>query len=137
MDVWRERSLRATIVLIAVSVYLIGPSLVAIGASLPLYIGLIALGIAFGLARSWLADLPTVIGHDLGTYGQDAWLGPFLAVVLIFVVAPSASPAELQTLGGLAGLVGMVNYFVRPLYFGLIGLVRSRVGGSNSSQPSQ
>lgn len=128
MDVWRERSLRATIVFLVASALLIGPSLVGLKGSLPLFVGFVALAIGAGLARKRLADLPTVVGHELGTYGQDLWIAPVIALGIVLAIVPSASPAELQALGGAAGLVGMLNYFLRPIYLGIARILRRFVG---------
>jgi hypothetical protein len=124
MDDWRERTLGLTFVLLAASVLLIGPSLAGVGASIPLFVALLAVGAVLGGLRSRLADLPTVAGHEVGTYAKELWLGPVVAVVVVVPVAPAASAGELQSLGGLAGFLGMFNYFVRPLYFTLYNLVR-------------
>lgn len=128
MDVWRERSLRATMVLLVASALLIGPSLADIGASLPLFVGFVGLAAGGGLARNHLAELPTVLGHDLGTYGQDLWIAPVLALGIVLATVPAASPVELQALGGAAGLVGMLNYFLRPVYLGIARILRRLVG---------
>lgn len=126
MEDWRELTFRATVVLLVTSFVLIGPGLAGVGASLALTLALVALGLALVAARPYAATLPTVVELDLGTYAQDLWLGPLLgATILVFF--PDASPTELQALGGFAGLLGMVNYFVRPLYFYLYALVSSVV----------
>lgn len=119
MDDWRERSLRATIALLVTSALLIGPSLAGVGGSVPLFVGLVVLAALAGVARNHLSELPRVLGHDLGTFGQDLWIAPVVAVLLVLAVAPSAAPQELQALGGVAGLVGMLNYFLRPVYLGI------------------
>jgi hypothetical protein len=115
MDDWQALTLRATVVLLVTSVVLIGSGLAGIGASVGLTLVLVAFGMGLAAVRPQLVTLPTVLEHDLGEYGQDLWLGPLLGA-LALVAVPDASPAELQTLGGLAGLVGMVNYFLRPVY---------------------
>jgi hypothetical protein len=56
-----------------------------------------------------------VMGNDLGGYGTVLWLGPVVAIV-VCLLAFGATPSELQSLGGLVGLAGMVNYFLRPVY---------------------
>jgi len=116
MDVWRERTLALTFVLLAASLALIAPGLVGIGASGPSLAVLLAAGAVLAAVRPALSDLPPVVGYDVGRYVKDIWLGPVIGVAMVFVIAPNASPGELQSLGGLAGLLGMLNYFVRPLY---------------------
>jgi hypothetical protein len=122
MDDWQAMTLRVTVVLLVTSVVLIGPGLAGIGASVGLTLVLVAAAMGLAAARPPLTDLPTVFDHDLGEYAQDLWLGPALGALALLVV-PDASPAELQTLGGLAGLVGMVNYFLRPVYALILTLV--------------
>jgi hypothetical protein len=124
MYIWRQRTLRATVVLLFTSALLIGPALLGVSASWPFIGGLVGLGLALGAIRSRLVTLPRLLGHDLGMYAQDLWLGPVGGAVLIAGIAPAGSPGELQSIGGLAGLVGMVNYFVRPLYFFVYRQVR-------------
>lgn len=132
MESWREWTLRVTIVLLATSVVLIGPGVAGIGSSLPFLGALVVLTAVCGVLRSRLAELPRVVGHNLGTYGQDLWLGPLVGLVVVGAIAPSASAAELQALGGIAGLVGMVNYFIRPLYFVVVSLLWEIAVASNS-----
>lgn len=123
-EVWRERTLALTFVLLTASALLIPPGVLGIGASIPVLAVLFGTGLVLAALRDTLAGLPRVLGYDLGTYLREIWLGPFVAVALVLLVAPSASPGELQSIGGVAGLAGMANYFVRPLYFLVYGLVR-------------
>jgi len=112
---WYGETFRATVVLLAASVVLLVPGSVGLGASLPLVVAFGLLAGLFGALREPLSRLPTVARHDTGAYGELLWLGPAVAagVCLVFL---GATAAELQALGGLVGLVGMVNYFLRPLY---------------------
>jgi hypothetical protein len=123
MDVWRERTLALTYVLLAASVALIGPSLAGLGGSGPVLAVLLAAGALLASVRPAIADLDPVMGYDVGAYVKELWLGPVVAVAMVVVLAPGASAGELQSVGGLAGFVGMVNYFLRPLYFFLVDLV--------------
>jgi hypothetical protein len=111
----RDWSHRATVVLLVTSVVLIGPALAGAGSS-PLLVGALLLA-AGGLtpARERLRELPSAAGYDLDRYGQDLWLGPLLGAGMALYWL-GASPEELQALGGVAGLIGMANYFLRPLY---------------------
>jgi hypothetical protein len=122
MDHWRRHSRRFTWVLLFASATLILPALLDASATSPLAAVLGSLAGALWLLREHLATLPTVVGYDLGMYGRDCWLGAAVgsAVVLLFL---GASAEELQALGGLTGLVGMVNYFLRPLYLYVAALL--------------
>lgn len=117
---------RVTVVLLATSVALILPSLAGIDASVVLAAVLGVLALALGAVRDVLATAPTVLGYDIGRYTPSLWLGAALATGVI-VVFPAATAAELQTLGGFAGFVAMVNYFLTPLY-GFVYRVLARVG---------
>lgn len=122
MEVWRNRSRRATIVLVITSVVLIGPALAGFSATLPLAAALGALTLSLWLVKDFLGKLPTVVGYDLGEHGQDSWIGVFFGVIVVFGTL-GAPPVELQAYGGLAGLIGVVNYFVRPLYLSIVGFI--------------
>lgn len=129
MERWHLLSLRATFVLIVASVALIVPALLGAGATTQVAGGLVLISGALWLVRNLLAGLPTVVGYDLGWYARDCWIGTLLgaAIVLSF---HGALAAELQALGGLAGLLGMVNYFVRPLYLYVGANLRRLVQGT-------
>lgn len=118
--------MRATVVLVVASLVLILPGLAGFGASLTLTLVLGAVSLAALSLRDVLADLPDVATHDLGRYASDLWLAPLVAVLAI-AAFPNASPTELQALGGMAGFIGMVNYFVRPLYLLGYSFLRSLV----------
>jgi len=114
MDLY-EGALRVTFVLVLASLCLLLAGFAGLSGSLVLVgAALVATGGLFAL-RTVLDTGPTVLGHDLGAYGRVLWAGPAVAaVVCLFFLG--ATPAELQTLGGLVGLAGMANYFLRPLY---------------------
>lgn len=123
MTRWPARLLRLTIVCLATSAALIGPGVAGLGPSLPLAGALFALGAGLFALRDRLATLPTVVTYDLGEYGQDLWLAAVLGG-LVVLLAPAESAVELLTLGGVVGLLGMANYFLRPVFMVLIGLAR-------------
>jgi len=115
MDDWRLRSSRATYVLLVASFLLIGPGVVGFGPTVVLAAGLAALTAGLWGVRDRLRELPVLAGYDLGWYARDSWLGA--AVTLPIVLGSlNSPPPELQALGGLVGLLGMANYFLRPLY---------------------
>lgn len=63
-----------------------------------------------------------IAGIDVDSIVRALWLGPILAAVAL-VLEPGATPAEMQALGGLVGLLGMANYFLRPVYIFFSGFV--------------
>ena len=133
MESWKERTLSVTVVLLFTSAVLMLPALAGVGVSLP-YLGvLVVLAAALGAGRSVLAELPVVLEYDLGRYARDLWVGPLVGIVMVLLIAPTASPVELQAIGGIAGLAGMLNYFVRPLYLYLYGVVRGIVSERRDS----
>lgn len=112
---------RVTVVFLVTSVFLIGPGLAGVGASVPFAIGLGVTAVLLAGIRNKLAAAPTVLGYDLSNYAPDLWLAPLLAAVVL-VVFPDATTAELQSLGGVAGFVAMLNYFLIPVYGFVYGL---------------
>jgi hypothetical protein len=120
---WTYRLLRLTIVCLATSATLIVPGVAGFEPSLGLAGALFALGAACVAVRNRLAALPTVVGYDLGRYGQDLWLAGVLGG-LVVLFGPAESAVELLSLGGVVGLLGMANYFLRPLFVTIIGFAR-------------
>lgn len=133
MEVWRNRSRRVTIVLVVTSAVLIGPAAAGIGATPLLAAALGALTAALWVGRETLGSLPTVVGYEFGQHARDAWIGAALgtAVVVLTLGAPAV---ELQAFGGVAGLIGMMNYFVRPLYLFLAAGINRVISGGQQSR---
>ena len=122
---WKTETFRLTVVLVAASVALVGAGVAGVGGSLLLAVVFAGLAGVLFAARDALAAAPVVVGHDVGHYGAVLWVGPLVGTVIV-LVALDATPAELQALGGLVGLAGMVNYFLRPVYrlvYSLLGRV--------------
>jgi len=117
---------RATVVLVVASILLAAPGFAGLGATLPLVVGLAALAAAAFAFRDRFAAWPTVLGYDLGQHGAVLWAGPAVAT-LVCLVGLGTTHGELQALGGLVGLAGMGNYFLRPVYRAGYALAR-RVG---------
>lgn len=115
MEALRRRSHHATVTLLITSVVLIGPALAGVGSTLPLAVVIGAFAGLLWQVRETLAKLPTVVGYDLGEHARHVWVGVLFGAVVVLGTL-GTPPVELQAYGGLAGLVGMVNYFVRPLY---------------------
>lgn len=109
------RSTQLTAVLLVASVALIGPGLAGLGGSLPLAFALLAAAVLLFLVREQLESMGQVGWIQLGVLCRVAWIGPAIPGVLL-LGAGGASPGELQALGGLCGLLGMLNYFLRPVY---------------------
>jgi len=121
---WYEETFRVTVVLLTASLALLVPGFAGIGGSLALVLVLVVLGSALFAGREQLAAGPKAVGHDLGYYGQVLWAGPIVGA-LVVLIALDATTAELQALGGLVGLAGMVNYFLRPVYRAIHSIVSS------------
>lgn len=124
---WYEEAFRLTVVLLVTSVLVIAPGIAGVGGSLLLVVG--ALLVATGLygVRDRLAQAPEMLRHDLGHYGSALWLSGVVAAI-VFLLSLSATPGELLALGGLVGLLGMVNYFLRPVYRLLVAAVQTFFG---------
>ena len=106
---------QATAVFLVASGVLIGTSLAGVGASLALVGAVGFLAAALFAVRDRLASAVPAPARSLGPLLAVTWLGPVVAGLLV-LIAPDATPGELQTLGGLCGLVAMANYFLRPVY---------------------
>lgn len=112
---WTSQAVRATVILLTASTALIAAGITGRGSSLVLAALFLCLaGLCFA-GRKALGRAPRALGHDFGYYGTALWIGPLVAAAVV-VVALDATPAELQALGGLVGLGGMLNYFLQPLY---------------------
>lgn len=106
---------RATGVCIVASILLLTPAVAGASASVLLTVALAGGGLLCVSARSRLQALPSVGRLRPARYAQDLWLSLFLAAAVL-VAFPDATTRELQTLGGVTGFVGMMNYFVTPVY---------------------
>ncbi len=124
---WYEEAFRATVVLLVASVVIIAPGAAGLGGSLLLVAAALALAGGLYAVRDRLAEAPEVFGHDLGSYGRVLWVAPQVAAV-VFVLSLGTTPGELRALGGIVGLVGMANYFLRPVYLGIRFLFRTFFG---------
>jgi hypothetical protein len=121
MDRWRESpEIRVTLVFLAGAVPLVAAGTAGIAASLWLVLALVVLA---GLLRVLGDRLAATAWRrvDPATYVADLWLGPTLAAVVVLAFFDAAA-GEVQALGGLVGLVGMLNYFLRPVYHLIFGL---------------
>jgi len=118
---------RLTVVLVTAGFCLVGAGLAGVSGSLALVVGLFGAGAAFyGLAPA--AEDTVVDRLDSAAVVPVLWGGPVVAGVVALVFL-GASPGEVQALGGILGLLGMTNYFLRPVYHLLYGLA-SRVANA-------
>jgi hypothetical protein len=128
----RDGTLQVTLLLLVAGLLLVGLSLLGVGASLPLAGGFVVLAVGLFLTRPE-TTIGRVAGVDVDLILRWLWLALVIAAVPL-VVRPTATPGEVQALGGLVGLAGMANYFLRPLY--LLGYDISRklaaLGGVDS-----
>jgi hypothetical protein len=115
MERWRdEPEVRLTLALLAGAGVLVALGTLGVGGSLFLVAGLA------GLSVGWVALGTRLVDSDWRRvdphgYAADLWVG-FLVAAVAVVLFPEATPGEVQALGGLIGLAGMCNYFLRPVY---------------------
>jgi len=110
----RRRTMQVTAVCLVAAGILLGLGVVGATASPVLAAVLLALAGSLYLTRPSPA-LGVVAGVDVDGLLSTLWLAPALAALPV-LLEPGATPAEVQALGGLLGLAGMANYFLRPLY---------------------
>ncbi|WP_436928534.1 hypothetical protein [Halosimplex halobium] len=119
--------MRGTVVLLAAGLLLVVAGTAGVAGSFALVAALVAVGVALFLVAERFdatGDAATDGGRlDLRAVVADLWLGPFLAAAVGGFYL-GASAGEVQALGGLVGLVGMLNYFLRPFYHLVYGLAR-------------
>ena len=106
--------MQVTAVCLVAAGILLGLGVVGATASPVLAAVLLALAGGLYLTRPSPA-LGVVAGVDVDGLLSTLWLAPALAALPV-LLEPGATPAEVQALGGLLGLAGMANYFLRPLY---------------------
>jgi len=112
--------LRLTVVLLAAGLPLVALGTAGVAASSLLVVGLLAAGGA-GYVTAQRLDGTAIERVDEDRYYADLWIG-FVLAAAVLLVWLDATPGEVQSLGGLVGLVGMANYFMRPVYYLLYGL---------------
>lgn len=108
------------------SALLIGASLLEIGGGAALVGPLLLLAVVLAAVRNRVPQPGWRFGQNVDLYLRDLWVGPALAAVATALVF-GATPAEVQTVGGLLGFLGMVNYFLRPVYHVVYSFVESAV----------
>ena len=110
MDEKYERGiLRISAVFILTAALLIPLGFLGVPATPGVVVGMIVL--AFALFYAWQ------FSDAYSAYLSGLWLGPTIAAIVGIVgLLIGASPGELQALGGVAGLVGVFNMLLRPVY---------------------
>ncbi|WP_336336179.1 hypothetical protein [Haloarcula brevis] len=129
----RHGTMRVTVLLLVAAALAIGLGAAGRGASLPIIAGLLALTAVLYAARSDADRFGPVAGVDVDGVVRSLWLAP-LVTVLALLVRLSATPGEMQAIGGLLGLAGMANYFLRPVYllgYDFVAAVRESLGRAN------
>ncbi|MUV88711.1 hypothetical protein GJ629_01440 [Halapricum sp. CBA1109] len=113
-----------TSVTLAAAAVLIISAFAGFGPSL--FLGVAAAGVAAALylARDPVRERTAL--EPVAVHAPTLWVGPAFAAVVAVVVGP-LTPAELQTVGAVIGLVGMANYLLRPLYLFVVALLERAV----------
>lgn len=127
---WYEETFRATVVCLTASLALLVPGTAGISGSPALVVALLAAAGLLFIGREQFDSGRRLAGHDVRYVGRVLWAGPAVAA-LVVVLSLDATGAELQALGGLVGLVGMANYFLRPVYHALYTAVATVTGTRN------
>ena len=121
MDRWREEPvLRVTVVSLVAGLALIGLGAAGVGSSPLVVAALLVAAAGLYALRTRIAGLERLDRHR---FYLDLPLAPLVGAVVALGWL-DATPGELQALGGLVGLVGMANYFLRPVYHFLYRLPR-------------
>ncbi|MFB6165110.1 MAG: hypothetical protein ABEJ31_08115 [Haloarculaceae archaeon] len=110
MDEKYERGLlRISAVFVIAGLLIVPFEFVGVGPSLVLLLAFAALAAA--LYYAWQAS------DDYGLYLSGLWLGPAIAAVATaYALLAGATPGEYQAIGGVVGLLGVLNLFLRPVY---------------------
>ena len=127
----RTGTMQVTVLCLVAAGILLALGTAGVPASFPLLGLLLALSAGLYYTRPDVtAD--RVLGIDIGSLLSALWLAPALAALAV-LLEPAASPEELRALGGVVGLAGMLNYFLRPAYllaYSLVEAVQNRTGNS-------
>jgi len=127
----RTGTMQVTLLCLVASGTLLALGAAGIPASLALVAFLLVLSAGLYYTRPD-AGGSSLLGIDIGRLLATLWLAPALSALPV-LLEPTASPEELQALGGLVGLAGMVNYFLRPMYllaYSLVEAVQQRASRS-------
>lgn len=122
-----QLTIEISVLLLVASGLLIGASLVGVGGQRWFVAVLAVLAAALLAARDRLPSPGEVSGLDLERYLRHLWVSPALGAVAVVIVL-GATPEEIQSVGGVLGLLGMLNYFLRPVYNLVYSLAHRVVG---------
>lgn len=131
-----ETAIRTGTMQVTVLCLVAAGTLLALGAiGIPASLGLLAFLLALSAGLYYTRPDATgghVLGIDVDSLLATLWLAPALAALPV-LLEPTATAEELQALGGLVGLAGMVNYFLRPVYllgYSIVEAVQKRASKS-------
>lgn len=120
---WLRTTLDGTYVGLVAALLLVALGRLGIGAGPLVVVVLSTLAGLAWLGRSALAAVRPRLGIPLGRYLRLTWAGPVLAIA-VTLVGFDATAGELEAMGGLVGLLAMVNYFLRPVYYAVLAAGR-------------
>lgn len=120
---WLRTTLDGTYVGLVAALLLVALGRLGVGAGPLVVVVLSALAGLAWLGRSALAAVRPRLGIPLGRYLRLTWAGPVLASA-VTLVGFDATAGELEAMGGLVGLLAMVNYFLRPVYYAVLAAGR-------------
>ncbi|WP_324666024.1 hypothetical protein [Haloarcula sediminis] len=127
----RTGTMQVTVLCLVAAGILLALGAAGVPASVPLLGLLLALSAGLYYTRPD-ADGGRVLGIDVDSLLSTLWLAPALAALPV-LLEPAASAEELRALGGVVGLAGMLNYFLRPVYllgYSLVEAVQKRTSKS-------
>jgi len=122
-EAYRRPIRQLTSVALVTSAILVGLGFAGLSPSLPFVVGTLVLtGLAFAARERVIAAAPN---EPTAVHAETLWIGPALAAAVL-VLFGDLTPGELQTVGALVGLFGMVHYLLRPVY-ALVAVLIARV----------
>jgi len=126
----RSGTIQLTALFLVASGLLLALGLAGVSSSLPVVVFLLLLAAGLVLTRPSEGEVGRVRNVDLDALLRYLWAAPALAA-LPLLLELDATPEEVVALGGILGLMGMANYFLRPIYLLVYGVARSISGGSD------
>lgn len=123
-----RRSIRQlTTVALLASAILVGIGFAGYTPSLPFAaVTAVLAGLGLAARERLLAGAPY---EAVAVHAETLWIGPALATGVLLIYG-DLTAGELQTVGALIGLAGMVNYLLRPVYT-VLGSLAARVSSAS------